>query len=204
MPGPAVLMLGSSKTSGPERVWPKTQQVRLLGARFCRTLRSKVAGAVSREEEGERRAFARRALRPYLAAMGLGDLAGYGQPQACAARGAGGIGPVEALEDEGQLLLGDPYPSIRDRQRHAAVFLLHPCCDAPTVRRELDRVVKENGSHLHYPLPIEGCHDLVLDGNELDGYPAVSGGSGSLGRLLPNRTEFVTSNLHGCAFIPAG
>src|SRR5215217_3942637 len=204
MPGPAVLMLGSSKTSGPERVWPKTQQVRLLGARFCRTLRSKVAGAVSREEEGERRAFARRALRPYLAAMGLGDLAGDGQPQACAARGAGGIGPVEALEDEGQLLLGDPYPSIRDRQRHASVFLPHTYRDVPAVRCVLDRIVKENGSHLQNTLPIEGGCNFVLVGNELDGYPAVSGGPGSLGRLLPNRTEVVTSYLHGCAFIPAG
>src|SRR5215213_6157487 len=163
MPGPAVLMLGSSKTSGPERVWPKTQQVRLLGARFCRTHRSKGAGAVSREEEGERRAFARRALHPYLAAVGLGDLAGYGQPQAHAARGAGGIGPVEALVDEGQLVLGDPNPRIRDRQRHAAVFLPHTGRDAPTLGRELDRVLKENGSHLHYPLPIEdGCSFVLV------------------------------------------
>src|SRR5215212_1509056 len=180
MPSPAVLMLGWSKTSGPERVRQgeaeDLTQVRLLGVRFCRTLRSKVAGAVSREEEGERRACARRALRPYLAAMGLGDLAGYGQPQACAARGAGGIGPVEALEDEGQLLLGDPYPSIRDRQRHAAVFLLHPHLHAPPVWCVLDRVVKENGSHLHYPLPIEGGSNFVLVWYELHGYPALSGG----------------------------
>src|SRR5215208_6852092 len=130
MPSPAVLMLGWSKTSGPERVRQgeaeDLTQVRLLGARFCRTLRSKGAGAVSREEEGERRAFARRALRPYLAAVGLGDLAGYGQPQTRAALRAGGIGPVEALEDERQLLLGDPNPRIRDRQRHAPVFLPHP------------------------------------------------------------------------------
>src|SRR5215213_3756432 len=139
-------------------------KVRLLGARFCRSLsRSKVAGTVSREEEGERRAFARRALRPYLAAVGLGDLAGYGKPQARAARGAGGIGPVEALVDEGQLILGDPNPRIRDRQRHAAVFLPHTGRDAPTLRRELDRVLKENGSHLHYPLPIEdGCSFVLV------------------------------------------
>src|SRR5215211_2551973 len=139
-------------------------KVRLLGAPFCRSLsRSKVAGTVSREEEGERRAFARRALRPYLAAVGLGDLAGYGQPQARAARGAGGIGPVEALVDEGQLILGDPNPRIRDRQRHAAVFLPHTGRDAPTLRRELGRVLKENGSHLHYPLPIEdGCSFVLV------------------------------------------
>src|SRR5829696_10100757 len=140
---------------------------RLLGARFCRTLRNKGAGAVSREEEGERRALARRALRPYLAAVGLGDLAGYGQPQARAVLGAGGISPVEAFEDERQLLLGDPYPRIRDRQRHATVFLLHPYLDVPALRCVLDRVVQENGSHLQNALPIEGGCNFVLDGNEV-------------------------------------
>src|SRR5215217_147615 len=208
MPSPAALMLGWSKTSGPERVRQGEAeyltQVRLLGARFCRTLRSKGAGAVSREEEGERRAFARRALRPNLAAVGLGDLAGNGESKARASRGAGGIGPVEALEDEGQLVLGDPNPRIRDRQRHAAVFLPHTDRNAPTVRCVLDRVVKENGSHLHYPLPIEGGCNFVLVWNELDGYPAVSGGSGSLGSLLRDRTEIVTTYLHGCTLIPPG
>src|SRR5215208_4394164 len=139
-------MLGWSKTSGPERGRPKTQQVCLLGARFCRTLRSKGAGAVSREEEGERRACARRALRPYLAAVGLGDLAGYGQPQARAALRAGGISPVEALEDKGQLILRDADACIRDRQRHVAVVCLHPDRDLPAVRRVLDSVVQQNGS----------------------------------------------------------
>src|ERR687889_874867 len=177
---------------------------RLLGARFCRTLRRKGAGAVSREEEGERRAFARRALRPYLAAVGLGDLAGDGQSKARAARGAGGIGPVEALEDEGQLVLGDPNPRIRDRQRHAAVvFLPHPDRDAPALRRVLDRVVQENGSHLHYAPSVKGGCNFVLHWNKLDGYPAVSGGPGRLSRLLPDGTEVVTSYVHGCALIPA-
>src|SRR5215208_6033993 len=208
MPSPAVLMLGWSKTSGPERVRQgeaeDLTQVRLLGARFCRTFRSKVAGAVSREEEGERRAFARRALHPYLAAVGLGDLAGDGQPKARAARGAGGIGPVEALEDEGQLLLGDPNPRIRDRQHNAAVvFLPHTDRDAPAVRRVLDRVVQENGSNLHYAPSVKGGCNFVLHWNDLDGYSALSGGSGSLGRLLPDRTEVVTPYLHGCALIPA-
>src|SRR5215218_10538544 len=166
MPSPAVLMLGWSKTSGPERVRQgeaeDLTQVRLLGARFCRTLRSKGAGAVSREEEGERGAFARRALRPYLAAVGLGDLTGYGQPQTRAALRAGGIGPVEALEDEGQLLLGDPYPRIRDRQRRASVFLLHTDRDVPALRCVLDRVVKENGSYLQNAPSVKGGSNFVL------------------------------------------
>ena len=107
--------------------------------------------------------------------MGLGDLAGDGEPKAYALLGPCRVRPVEALEDEGQLVLGDPNPRIRDRQRHAAVFLHHPDRDAPALRRVLDRVVQENGSHLHYALPIEGGCNFVLDGNELDGYPAVSG-----------------------------
>src|SRR5215211_9394609 len=212
MPSPAALMLGWSKTSGPERVRQgeaeDLTQVRLLGARFCRTLRSKGAGAVSREEEGERRACVRRALRTYLAAVGLGDLAGYGQPQARAAFEAGGISPVEAFEDEGQLILRDADACIRDRQRHAAIFLLHPDRDTPAVRRVLDRVVQENGSHLQYALPIEGGCNFVLDGNEVDRHlavnGAVNGGPGSLSRLLRDRTEVVAPYLHGCALIPAG
>ena len=45
--------------------------------RFVKVLRSG-GPRPFREEEGERRACARRALRPYLATVGLGDLAGYG------------------------------------------------------------------------------------------------------------------------------
>src|SRR5215211_3165865 len=204
MPCPAALMLGRI-----EYDWvPKGETygygtVRLLGAGSLRSSGVEGLGPF-REEEGERRAFARRALRPYLAAVGLGALAGYGQPQARAALGAGGIRPVEAFEDERQLILHDADACIRDRQRHATVFLLYPYRDAPALRRVLDRVVKENGSHLQNALPIEGGCNFVLVWNELDGYPAVSGGLGSLSRLLPNRTEVVTSYLHGCAFIPAG
>src|SRR5215203_6928873 len=162
----------------------------LTWRRFVKVLRSG-GPRPFREEEGERRACARRALRPYLAAVGLGDLAGYGQPQARAALRAGGISPVEALEDKGQLILGDPNPRIRDRQRHATVFLLHPYLDVPALRCVLDRVVQENGSHLQNALPIEGGCNFVLDGNEVDRHLAVSGSPGSLGRLLANRTEVV-------------
>src|SRR5215218_2186139 len=202
MPCPAALMLGRI-----EYDWvPKGETygygtVRLLGAGSLS--RSGVEGlGPFREKEGERRACARRALGPYLAAVELGDLAGDGQPQARAALGAGGIGPVEALEDVGQLVLRDPNPRIRDRQRHAAVFFPHTDRDAPTVRRVLDRVVQENESRLQNAPSVEGGCNFVLVWNELDGYPAVSGGSGSLGSLLRDRTEIVTTYLHGCTLIP--
>jgi hypothetical protein len=111
---------------------------------------------------------------------------------------------VEAFEDEGQLILRDADARIRDRQPHAAVFLLHPDRDAPAVRCVLDCVVQEDGSHLHYALPVKGGCNFVLHWNELDGNPAVSGGPGSLSHLLRNRTEVVTPHVHGCALIPAG
>src|ERR687895_1990652 len=127
---------------GPERGDLRLRNRALTWRRFFKPHRSSGGPRPFREEEGECRAFARRALHPYLAAVGLGYLAGYGQPQARAAIGAGGISPVEAFEDEGQLVLRDADARIRDRQRHAAVFLLHPDRDAPAVRRVLDRVVK--------------------------------------------------------------
>src|SRR5215212_11653187 len=187
--------------SGPERGDLRLRNRPLTWRRFFKPLRRSGGPRPFREEEGERRACARRALGPYLAAVGLGDLAGYGQPKARTALGAGGISPVEAFEDEGQLILGDPNPRIRDRQRHATVFLLHPHLHAPPVWCVLDRVVKENGSHLHYPLPIEGGYNFVLVWYELHGHLAVIS---SLGSLLGYRTEIVTSYLHGCALIPPG
>src|SRR5215203_6526824 len=147
---------------GPERRDLRLRNRPLTWRRFVKVLRSG-GPRPFREEEGERRAFARRALRPNLAAVGLGDLAGYGESKAYSVLGPRSVRPVEALVDEGQLILGDPNPRIRDRQRHAAVFLPHTGRDAPTLRRELDRVLKENGSHLHYPLPIEdGCSFVLV------------------------------------------
>src|ERR687895_2247780 len=109
---------------GPERGDLRLRNRALTWRRFFKPLRSSGEPRPFREEEGERRACARRALRPYLAAVGLGDLAGYGQPQARAALRAGGISPVEALEDEGPLIRRDADPRIRNFKRHAVVFLL--------------------------------------------------------------------------------
>jgi hypothetical protein len=49
-------------------------------------------------------------MHRYLSAVGLGDLARYREPESGAAVGAGEGGPVEALEDEGQLVLRDAGP----------------------------------------------------------------------------------------------
>src|SRR3712207_1919727 len=53
-----------------------------------------------RQEELEGGALAGLAAHLYGAAVGLGDLAGDGEPQSRATRRARGIGPVEALEYE--------------------------------------------------------------------------------------------------------
>ncbi len=59
-----------------------------------------------REQKREHRTLSRYALRPYLPAVSLGDLTRYREPEADAAVGTGRVRPVEALEDEGQLVLG--------------------------------------------------------------------------------------------------
>src|SRR5215203_3342124 len=136
--------------------------------------------------------------------MGLGDLAGDGEAEARSFLGPRRVSPVEALEDERQLVLGDTDPRVGDGQPHAVAPVLHPDCDAPTVRGVLHGVVQEDGSDLKYALPVESGHHLVLARDELDRYPAVCGGTGGLGRLLRDRTEVVTADFHGCALIPAG
>ena len=52
----------------------------------------------------------------YRAAVGLGDLAGYGEPEPRAAFRQDGVEPVEALEDEGNCSSGIPTP-VSDRAR---------------------------------------------------------------------------------------
>ena len=44
--------------------------------------------------------------------MALNDVFGNGQPQACAALASSLIGPVEPLEDPGEVFSGDPYTCL--------------------------------------------------------------------------------------------
>src|SRR5215216_6416801 len=140
---------------GPERGDLRLRNLLLTWRRFVKVLRSG-GPRLFREEEGERRAFARRALHPYLAAVGLGDLAGYGQPQARAALGAGGISPVEAFEDEGQLILRDADARIRNFKRDPVAVLPHSHRDVPALRRVAHGIVQEYGGDLEGAVPIEG------------------------------------------------
>src|SRR5829696_3569026 len=67
------------------------------------------------KQEHERGTHACLAICSYGAPVGLGDLTGDGETEAYPILGSGGVPPVEALEDEGQLVLGDPDPRIGDR-----------------------------------------------------------------------------------------
>jgi hypothetical protein len=158
----------------------------------------------AREEECKRRAFAGGALRPDLAAVGLGDLARYGEPQARAAVGAGGVRPVEALEDEGQLVIRDADARVRDLERDPAVFLPQPHSDATALRRVLHGVVQEYGGGLEDASPVESGPDLVLRGDVLDGHLPFGGVACSLRRFFRDGAEVVAPDLEAGAFVAAG
>src|SRR5918999_5930958 len=95
------------------------------------------------EQQGERRAFSRRALHLYPAAVGFGDLARYREAQAGSVRRAGRVRAMEALEDERQLVRWDPDPRVRDLQPGPAVRLPDRYRDPAPVRGVLDGVVQE-------------------------------------------------------------
>src|SRR5215203_6103458 len=168
---------------GPERGDLRLRNRPLTWRRFVKVLRSG-GPRPFREEEGERRACARRALRPYLAAVGLGDLAGYGQPQARAVLGAGGISPVEAFEDEVQLILRDADARIRNFKRDPVAVLPHTYRDVPALGRVAHGVVQEYGGGLGGAVPIEGGLDISFREDTFDRHLSVVGVLGCLRRIL--------------------
>ena len=116
--------------------------------------------------------------------MGLGDLAGYGQPKARAALGAGGISPVEALEDEGQLILRDAAARIRNFKRNPVGVLPHTYRDVAALGRVAHGVVQEYGGGLEDAVPIEGGLDLSFREDAFDRHLSVVRVPGCLRRLL--------------------
>ena len=65
-----------------------------------------------RDPQDEGGALVGFALDYYCPAVGLGDLPGYGQTEPRSRCVACLIGPVEALEDQGDLVSGDPDPCV--------------------------------------------------------------------------------------------
>src|SRR3712207_4309183 len=98
-----------------------------------------------REQQGEGRAFSGRALHLNPAAVGLGDLARNREAKAGSLGRAGRVGPVESLEDERQLVLGDPDACVRDLEPGPAVRLPDGYRNLAPLRGVLDGVVQEYG-----------------------------------------------------------
>src|SRR5918997_2954867 len=157
-----------------------------------------------REQQGEGRAFSRRALDLYPAAVGFGDLARYREAQAGATGGPSLIGPVEAIEDERQLVLGDPDSRVRDLQPGPAVSLPDRYRDPAPVRGVLDGVVQEYRGHLPDAVPVEWGVDRPLCGEVLDGRLSVRGGPGRPGGFFGDGREVVVFDLQRRAFVAAG
>ncbi|OLB80431.1 MAG: hypothetical protein AUI14_06750 [Actinobacteria bacterium 13_2_20CM_2_71_6] len=91
--------------------------------------------------------------------MGVHDLLGDGQPQAAAVDGpaARGVRTVEAGEDLGQLVAGDPRPGVGDGDPGLGAVLprVQPYAAPGGV---LHRVVDEVGDHLPEPFPVGVDH----------------------------------------------
>src|SRR5688572_28946122 len=96
-----------------------------------------------REQQGKCRASTWRALHLYPGAVGLGDLARYREVEAESARRAGRVGPMDALGDEWQLVLGEPYARVRDLELCPAVRLPDGHRHLASIRRVRDGVVQE-------------------------------------------------------------
>src|SRR5919112_4365369 len=156
------------------------------------------------EQQGEGRAFTRRALHLYPAAVRFGDLARYREAEAESARRAGRVGPMEALEDEWQLVLGDPYARVRDLEPGPAVRLPDRYRNIASIRRVLDGVVQEYGGSLPDAVPVERGVDRSLCGEILDDQLSVRGGPRSQGGFFCDGREVVGLDLQGRALVAAG
>jgi hypothetical protein len=102
------------------------------------------AGGLLRQEQREGGALPGLAARLYGAAVGLGDLAGDGEPQPRPARRARGIGPVEALEDKGQLGIRNTDAGVGDLELYLAVLFTHPHHHLAPLGRVLHGVVQKD------------------------------------------------------------
>src|SRR5918998_1273259 len=82
------------------------------------------------------------------AAVGFGDLACYRESKAESGRRAGRVCPMETLEYERQLVLGDPDARVRDLELGPAVRLPDRHRHLAPIGGVLDGVVKEYGGSL--------------------------------------------------------
>ena len=156
------------------------------------------------QDKHELGAFVGFAFSFYGAAVGFGDLARYGEAEARAVFGARGVGPVEAFEDEGQLIFGDAHAGVGDGQLDAVVLFACPDGYGAAVRGVLHGVVEQYRGHLEDASPVEGGGDLLAGWDELDGELAGGVVPGGVGGLFRNLSEVVAADIEGGSLVAAG
>src|SRR3712207_937744 len=156
------------------------------------------------KQQGERGAFSGSALHLYLAPVGFGDLAGYGEPQPRSARRPRGISLIETLKYERQLILGDANSRIRDLQLGPAVFLSDAHRHLAPLRGVPDGVVQQYGGRLLDTAPVEEGVDRMVRAQVLDGDLLPRRAPGRLRRLFSDGCEVVVLGLQWRALIAAG
>src|SRR5215210_6412802 len=141
-------------------------------------------GMLSREQQRERPALSEATLRFYSAAMSLGDLAGYREAQSRAAGCAGFVCPVEPLEDERQLVLGDADPGVGTLDPRPLLALSHGHSNPAAFRSVLHGVVQEDGDRLADAASIAENEDRVLRGCAPDRHLVLRGDPSRLHRFI--------------------
>src|SRR3712207_1234195 len=147
------------------------------------------------KQQGERGAFSGRALNLYLAPVGFGDLAGYGEPQPRSARRPRGISPIETLEYARQLILGDTDSRIRDPQLSPAVFLPDLYRHLAPLRGVPDGVVQQYRGRLLDTAPVEEGVNRMVWAQVLDGDLFPRRGLGRPGGFFGEGREVVVLGL---------
>src|SRR5215211_76799 len=166
-------------------------------------MRMLVVGTVLRNLQNERRTFARRAPHLHGAAMGFGDLACYGKPEARTTPRACLIRPIEALEDAGQFLIRDSHAGIADGHPNLAVTFVCPYPNLSSFRRVLYGIVQKYGERLPDAAAVKDRDDLVLRKSILDGDFAARSVSCDPRCLLGDGAEILRFKLEWSPFVAA-
>src|SRR5215203_2846239 len=139
----------------------------------------------------------------YLAAVGLGDLAGYAQAQPRAAPGAGRIRPIEAFEHERELIGGYSDARVRDLESYPTVLFSHAHRNGPSLGRVLYRVVQKDDRYPIYLSLVEGGLNRTSRGCVLDRNLAARCGPSLLHRLGGNSRQILGCQFKGRASVVA-
>ena len=98
---------------------------------------------------------------------------------------------MEALEDEGQLILRDADARVRNLKRNPVTVLAHTYRDVAALGRVAHGVVQEYGGSLEGAVPIEGGLDLSFREDAFDGH--LSDASPAKAQQITNTVGVVAS-----------